>query len=174
MKRLIGIVITLALILSVCPAFAAKGGEKGASAQAIEHASDQAIFNRVSDWFATIGKSKEEKAKILQERKAKRAAQRAEKAVQEAEEETKKAEEAQLKEKLAKERAKKQQEQEQAQARAREREKEREKMDEELSKEEALLKEQAREEEAEFRERERKRLEELSIAPGKKRGKRTE
>lgn len=63
-------------------ALAAPQGEKGASEQAYEHASDNAVFNRVSDWFATVGKNKEEKDKILAQRKAKRAAQRAEKEAQ--------------------------------------------------------------------------------------------
>ncbi|MGD9015697.1 MAG: hypothetical protein PVI33_06720 [Candidatus Omnitrophota bacterium] len=106
MKRLIGIVIVLSLILSACPAFAAKGGEKGASARAYERASEQAVFHRISDWFATIGKSKEEKAKILQERKAKRAAKQAEKEARKAKEQAEQtAEEAAEKAEKAKEEA---------------------------------------------------------------------
>lgn len=58
--------------------------DKGASPQAYEHASDQAIFNRIGDWFATRGKSEEEKAKIISERKMKRETQRAEKEAQKA------------------------------------------------------------------------------------------
>jgi len=65
--------------------------EKGASQEAYEHADDNAVFNRVGDWFATVGKSKEEKEKILAERKAERATKRAEK---EAEKMKRKAEEA--------------------------------------------------------------------------------
>lgn len=53
--------------------------QKGASAQAYEHASEHSIFNRVGDWFATIGKSKSERQDIRQERKAKRALLQAEK-----------------------------------------------------------------------------------------------
>jgi len=64
---------------------------KGASQQAYEHADDNAIFNRTADWFATIGKSAEEKEKILAERKADRAVKRAEKEAKKAQ---KKAEEA--------------------------------------------------------------------------------
>ena len=97
MKKLICLSVALSLILIAGPVFAAKGGEKGASAQAYEHASEQAIFNRVSDWFATIGKSEEEKAKILAERKARRAQKRAEKALEKAERKGEKAaEEAQM------------------------------------------------------------------------------
>ncbi len=85
------------LVSFALPALAQEEMKRGASAQAYEHASDQAIFNRVSDWFATTGKSEEEKAAILAERKAKRAAKRAEKeakkARKEAEKKAKKAQE---------------------------------------------------------------------------------
>ena len=74
MKQTFIIAVALLLLtLAVRPVFAAEGGEKGASAKAYEHASEQSIFNRVNDWFATIGKSPEEKASILQERKMERA-----------------------------------------------------------------------------------------------------
>lgn len=78
MKRLVILGLAALMVLSAPVSFAAKD-VKGASAQAMEHADDNAIFNRVTDWFATVGKSEEEKAKILAERKAKRAAKRAEK-----------------------------------------------------------------------------------------------
>jgi len=64
---------------------------KGASERAMERASDQAIFHRASDWFATVGKSEGEKAKILAERKAKRAAAKAKKMAEKAERKAKKA-----------------------------------------------------------------------------------
>ena len=74
------IVIFLSLFIIIAlPAFSAEEGKKGASSKAYEHASENAIFNRVGDWFATIGKSKEEKTKILEERKIERAAKRIEK-----------------------------------------------------------------------------------------------
>ena len=79
MKKTAVIVIMLFAALAFNSALAAEGGEKGASAKAYEHASEQAIFHRVSDWFSTIGKSSEEKAKILEERRAKRALKRLEK-----------------------------------------------------------------------------------------------
>ena len=69
----------LFLIFSSNLCLDAKEEQKGANEQAYEHASDNAIFNRVGDWFATVGKSKEEKESILAERKAKRATQKAEK-----------------------------------------------------------------------------------------------
>lgn len=76
MKKLIVILIIFSLIAIPSVSFAAKGGERGASEQAYEHASDQAVFHRVGDWFATVGKSKEEKDKIKAERRAKREAER--------------------------------------------------------------------------------------------------
>jgi len=76
LRKLIIILIMFSLVVIPSVSFAAKGGEKGASGQAYENASDQAIFNRVGDWFATVGKSKEEKDKIKAERRAKREAER--------------------------------------------------------------------------------------------------
>ena len=78
MKKLLIFVLAFALIALSIPAFAAQG-RKGASDQALERASDEAIFHRVGDWFATIGKSEGEKKAIIAERKAKRAAARAQK-----------------------------------------------------------------------------------------------
>ena len=87
MKQTFIIAVALLLSLAVRPVFAAEGGEKGASSKAYEHASEQSIFNRVNDWFATIGKSPEEKAKILQEREMKRAEKRVEKQIRKAQRE---------------------------------------------------------------------------------------
>ena len=78
MRKFIAIAVVLSLVLVSMPVFAAKG-RKGASDKAYEQASEEAIFHRVGDWFATRGKSEEEKAAIIAERKAKRAAKRAEK-----------------------------------------------------------------------------------------------
>ncbi|MCK5014957.1 MAG: hypothetical protein KAS66_14185 [Candidatus Omnitrophica bacterium] len=78
MKKIMVLGLAAMMVLSVTVSFAAKDG-KGASAQAYEHADDNAIFNRVGDWFATVGKSDEEKAKIKAQRKADRAVKRAEK-----------------------------------------------------------------------------------------------
>ena len=80
MKKLTVVLLLGVFMITSVPAFA----QKGASDQAKEHASDQAIFNRVGDWFSTIGKSGVQKDKILVERKAKRAAKRAEKAAMKA------------------------------------------------------------------------------------------
>ena len=98
MKKWIVLVLALAAIIITSSSFAAEGGAKGASAQAYEHASDNAIFNRVGDWFATRGKSEPEKSAILAERKAKRAVDRAQKELEkrnkELAKETKKAQKA--------------------------------------------------------------------------------
>ncbi|MFC1576035.1 hypothetical protein ACFL3J_00020 [Candidatus Omnitrophota bacterium] len=78
MKKFVVILIALSLVMVSMPAFAAKG-QRGASTTAYEHASDDAIFHRVGDWFATVGKSDTEKKAIIAQRKAKRAAARAQK-----------------------------------------------------------------------------------------------
>ena len=78
-KCLLMIMAVSLLTLLSGSAFPAEGGEKGAGAQAYEHAGEQAVFHRLSDWFATIGKSPEEKNKILEERRRERAEKRAEK-----------------------------------------------------------------------------------------------
>jgi len=85
MKKLIWGVGVVCFLVTGVPAFAQDVPKpKGASAQAYEHASDEAVFNRVSDWFATVGKSDQEKQTILAERKAKRAAAKAEKEAEKA------------------------------------------------------------------------------------------
>jgi Skp family chaperone for outer membrane proteins len=78
-KKIISI-LTVAFVFGlIAPCFAQAEKAKGASAAAYEHASDEAVFNRVSDWFATVGKNDEEKQAILAERKAKRASEKAKK-----------------------------------------------------------------------------------------------
>lgn len=88
MKKLILVTLVLSLVLVSGLAFAARGGVKGADEKAYEHASDNAIFNRIGDWFATRGKSKEAKEAIIEERKAKRAQKRAEKEARKAQKAT--------------------------------------------------------------------------------------
>ena len=82
MKKIVALIVVLAFVLTAMPAFAAKGGTRGASQQAYDNASDKAVFNRVGDWFATRGKSPEEKEKIIAGRDAKRAAKKLEKKAQ--------------------------------------------------------------------------------------------
>lgn len=92
MRKLVVVLLALAFLVTTVDCFAQR---KGASERAQERASQEAVFHRVGDWFATVGKSKEEKEKILQERRAereaKRAAKEAEKAAKKAEKEAKKA-----------------------------------------------------------------------------------
>lgn len=56
-----------------------KVSRTGTAPQAHEHASDQAIFSRVADWFATVGKPEEERNQILLERRDAREQKRLEK-----------------------------------------------------------------------------------------------
>lgn len=88
MKKIMVFMLVLTMFVGVFSACAAPKGSKGASETAYEHASDEAIFSRVGDWFATRGKSADEKKAILSERKAKRAADKVKK---EAEKQQKKA-----------------------------------------------------------------------------------
>ena len=73
MKKILIFTLVAIFIIGVIPAFAAKG-RRGASDKALQNASEEAVFHRVGDWFATIGKSDEEKKAIIAERKAKRTA----------------------------------------------------------------------------------------------------
>ena len=61
MRRVLAFSLILALFVGAMPGFAARGGQKGASERAYEQASDQAVFHRVGDWFATRGKPEKEK-----------------------------------------------------------------------------------------------------------------
>jgi len=79
MKRFMVLFLAFALVLSVMPSVDAQNPPKGMSASAYKHASDEAVVHRVTDWFATRGKSDMEKQQILATRKAQRAAKRAQK-----------------------------------------------------------------------------------------------
>ena len=79
MRKAIWAAMVLLLMLAARPAFAQEEKQKGASTTAYEQASERSVFNRFGDWFVTVGRSEEEKAKILEERNARRAAKRAEK-----------------------------------------------------------------------------------------------
>ena len=89
MKKLIVFAVILSLAMTSIPAFAAKG-RKGASDRAYEQASDEAVFHRVGDWFATVGKSEEEKAAIKAERKTARTVKRLKKEAEKKKKEMKK------------------------------------------------------------------------------------
>jgi len=79
MKKIAVFCLAAVFALGTVPALAAPEGEKGASDQALANASERSVFNRTGDWFATVGKSDEEKKTIRAERQAKRDAKRAEK-----------------------------------------------------------------------------------------------
>ena len=73
--------IAMVLIFAVAsPVFAQPRDLKvPAAARAYEKASDRSALNRASDWFATRGKSQEERQMIIAERNAKRTAERMQK-----------------------------------------------------------------------------------------------
>ncbi|MBN2484056.1 MAG: hypothetical protein JXD21_07650 [Candidatus Omnitrophica bacterium] len=77
MKR--PLLIAFIICAQVLPCYPQDQGETQANVQAHAHASEHSVFNRVGDWWATIGKSGEAKTKILQEREVARALHRAEK-----------------------------------------------------------------------------------------------
>ncbi len=79
MKKILAIILVLAIALSCTPAFAAPKGVKGPSASALANASDRSAVDKVGDWIATRGKTPEEAQKIIAERQVKRAAKKAEK-----------------------------------------------------------------------------------------------
>src|SRR3989338_4372974 len=72
------------LISSSTPVLAGDGGQIGASASAYQHASDEAVFTRIGDWFATLGKTGLEKDSILRQRRTARVARRTQRAMREA------------------------------------------------------------------------------------------
>lgn len=84
MKRFRGVVVVFLSLLFACPcgAFAQEAAD---NAQVpVDEASRASFFDNVSDWYATLGKTTEEKEKILQERRDKRAQAQAMKACEEA------------------------------------------------------------------------------------------
>lgn len=70
------------LISSSTPVLAADGGQSGASVSAYQHASDEAVFTRIGDWFATLGKSGFERDSILVQRRTARVARRTRRAIE--------------------------------------------------------------------------------------------
>ena len=79
MKRPAAVLVILLMVFGVCSLGIDSHVNKAwaaASSNAFERASDDSIFNRVSDWFATVGKPEDEKEAIIAERRADRAAER--------------------------------------------------------------------------------------------------
>ena len=87
MKKRFMIFLMLFCMWVVLPVYAGPEGVEGASPTAYEHASEESVFDRVSDWFATVGKPKEEQDRILAERRAERMAKKAEKEIKKASDE---------------------------------------------------------------------------------------
>lgn len=81
MKKLAVVVFALMLtaVFADMASAQVKPQQKGPSAMAYEKASEESALNRAGDWFATRGKSDQEKQAILAERKAKRAAEKVKK-----------------------------------------------------------------------------------------------
>ncbi|NQT23227.1 MAG: hypothetical protein HQ579_07335 [Candidatus Omnitrophica bacterium] len=88
MKRIAIIIVTLALMLSSVPAFAAEGGTKSPSKKAYKHANEKAAFKRSGDQLAA---KKEAKKAKREAREAKREVKKAKKAERKAHHEEKKA-----------------------------------------------------------------------------------
>jgi 3'-phosphoadenosine 5'-phosphosulfate sulfotransferase (PAPS reductase)/FAD synthetase len=84
MRKVTVVLLVFCFLLAPVLSFAQGKGDKGPSQKAMENADENAIFNRIGDWFATIGKSQEDKEEILMERKAERKAKRAKKKAKEA------------------------------------------------------------------------------------------
>ena len=71
MKKLLALFFTLLFMMSTTPIYA----------QAYGGASNETTLNRMADWFATIGKSQEEKYRIKHERRTARKIDRAKKRI---------------------------------------------------------------------------------------------
>lgn len=78
MRKALVVGVFFSFLLSFGFVQAEEARTRGASQTAQEQASDRAIFNRVTDWFATVGRSEEEKEQILEERKSRRLERQAE------------------------------------------------------------------------------------------------
>ncbi len=61
MKKIRILLVLVFVLFHVPVAIAAKGGKKGASDKAFEHANEKARFKRDPDWFNKIGNQKEDK-----------------------------------------------------------------------------------------------------------------
>ncbi len=92
MRKLVAIGVVFSLILSSGFVQAEQVRARGASQTAREQASGRAIFNRITDWFSTLGRSEEEKKRILEERKARRLKKQAEREARQEQAEEKKEE----------------------------------------------------------------------------------
>ena len=84
--------MAVCLILVSGVAFADDAGKASVSAEVSVNAiGDESIFVQAGDWFATIGRSKQERARIIDRRREKRAQKQAAKAARKAEKRARKA-----------------------------------------------------------------------------------
>jgi hypothetical protein len=90
MKKSLTLILIFIFTLGSVPSSYAGWGDKGPSQKAVENASDEAVFHRIGDWFATVGKNDTEKKQILAKRKAARAAARAQKKARRTQEQARK------------------------------------------------------------------------------------
>ena len=79
MKKLVVLFVVVSILFGGIVGFPGVSSARGASEKAMENASDEAVFHKVGDWFATRGKTDTEKQTIITERKGKRAAAKARK-----------------------------------------------------------------------------------------------
>jgi len=75
MKKLLTLFLVLLFITSTIPVYAQY------SSKAYEGNKDETTFNRITDWFATVGKPQEEKYRIKHERRTARKISRAKKRI---------------------------------------------------------------------------------------------
>ncbi len=83
MKKVLVAIFAVMFVLSAVPSFAAFE-MKGAVAPAVQQAGNESALDKVGDWFATRGKTPEEKTVILNQRRADRAVKEAEKMAKQA------------------------------------------------------------------------------------------
>ena len=73
MKKLFGFAVLSLFLATAVNAYA----EQAAAPVAMPGAGEETVLDQMGDWFATIGKTTEDKQVIITQRKADRAAQRA-------------------------------------------------------------------------------------------------
>lgn len=72
------ILLAVISLLVAAPVFAQQRDVRGPSARAYEKASERSIIHRAGDFFATVGRSQEEKDQIISKRSMERARRQAE------------------------------------------------------------------------------------------------
>jgi hypothetical protein len=94
MKKLIFVGVTLCIIFAASFVFADDSGATAPTADiSVDASGEGSIFVRMGDWFATVGRSEHERARIMEHRRARRAEKHAEKAARKARKRAQKARE---------------------------------------------------------------------------------